>query len=98
MSPTIYADLSSVERDKIIQLCTTYGLNEDETKQLISELRMGASMEMEVVENPTNDNKLASILSAKNEEMSFNDSDFKFESEYSFKPALRQGPQGITSQ
>ena len=99
LSPTIYADLSLVEQDKIIKLCTTYGLNEEETKQLISELRMGASIDMEPVDNPPADKKLASIVSAKNEEMSFNDSDFKFESEYSFKPALK-GAQGlgITSQ
>ena len=62
-----YADLSSLEKDKIIQLCTTYGLNEEETKQLISELRMGASTEMEGVDNqPPSDKKLASIVSAKN--------------------------------
>lgn len=95
----IYADLSSIEQDKIIKLCTTYGLNEEETKQLIAELRMGGSIDMDAHDNPNpHDKKLASIVSAKNEELSFNDSDFKFESEYSFKPVMRPGTHGITSQ
>lgn len=73
-------DLSSVEEDKIIKMCTTYGLNEEETKQLIAELRLGGSIEGESTnDHPiSNDRKLASIVSAKNEELSFNDSDFKF--------------------
>ena len=32
-------------------------------------------------------------MSDKNENLSFNDSDFKFESEYSFKPAVQNGIQ-----
>lgn len=38
------SDLSHEERDKIANLCNVYGLNEEETRQLIEELKAGGNI------------------------------------------------------
>lgn len=68
ITPMIYTDISHAEKDKIIKLCTTYGLNEEETKQLISELQIGGTFNHDFSDDNSTpiDRKLVSIMSAKN--------------------------------
>lgn len=41
------AELSHEEHEKITNLCNVYGLNEEETRQLIEELKAGGNISIE---------------------------------------------------
>lgn len=84
------ASLSEEEHEKITNLCNIYGLNEEETRQLIDELKAGGNLSIEQPRPKSPERRQSSIVSIRNEEMSFNDSEFRFDEEYSFKQNQRR--------